>query len=283
MIITEHTIKIDGSNIYYHTAGDPQKKTLLFLHGWPGIDLVKTGVIQELAKNFYVIAPEHPGLIRSDPLSNYTNIFDQNAEVSYQIVKQEKRDKGKIIVIGQSFGGGVASSFAYKYPINTKQLVLVDSIVGCEIASPWMKFLLIYGPKLLRIFPFLPYPLKKLVFKYVFAAEESKQTNWKILKRSIPKRIVMVEKYVNLVHHYVKQNKAVIDKDYDDFPILFVWGDRDGKEFNIWGSIPVEFAKDLFEKMKQEGRKVKLITVNGGHTILYQKPKYVIKEIMSNL
>lgn len=283
MQITDRKININGSIIYYWRGGDPNGQILLFLHGWPGINLIGTGVIQEFSKHFFVIAPEHPGLIRSEPLSSYHNIFEQNAEVAYQILKQEGKEQKKVIVIGQSFGGGIAGAFAYKYPKNTKALVLVDSIIGGKITSLWMKFLLVYGPNMLYILPYLPTFFKRLTLKYVFAAEENQNVGWNALDKSIPQRITMVKKYVSLVHEHIKTNKSINDRNYGAFPILFVWGDKDGKEFNIWGSIPVEFAEELVAKMKREGRNVKLITVDGGHTILYEKPEMVINEIVKNL
>ena len=65
------------------------------------------------------------------------------------------------------------------------------------------------------------------------------------------------------------------------FPIFFVWGDRDGREFNLYGYCPVDEAEQLAEKMKKEGRDVTFLTVHGGHTILYERPAYVVGEIMS--
>lgn len=279
----DHKTEIQGSTIYYWTGGNPKKPTALFLHGWPGINLIGTGVIQEFTKHFFVIAPEHPGLIRSEPLQTQTNIFEQNAQVAFQILKQERKYQKKVIVLGQSFGGGVAGAFAHKYPKNTKSLVLVDSIIGGKITSLWMRFLLIYGPNILHILPHLPIFLKRIALRYAFAAEKNQDISWKTLDKSIPQRIIMVKKYVDLVHDHIKSGKAINDRNYEDFPILFVWGDKDGKEFNIWGSIPVEFAEELVTKMKKENRNVKLVTVHGGHTILYEKPKYVIDKIIDSL
>ena len=280
MEVKTNKIDFEGATIYYWTAGDPKLQTLLFLHGWPGLKLLESGVIQELSKCFYVVAPNHPGLGLSDPLNKYSHIFNQYAELSHHILELEKRDKGKILVMGQSFGGTVASAFAYKYPQDTKALILVDSALGAGQKSKWMKFLYFYAPKINRVIPYLPKLLKSFVLKHSYAMGV---TNWRSFNHSFTKRIEMVDDYNNLVMDSFRSGVKLIDKNYGDFPILFVWGDRDGREWSLYGSCHVDEAKNLYRKMKEEGRKVKFIEVDGGHTILYQKPKYVIGETIRSL
>lgn len=275
-----HRIDYDGSTLYYWTSGDPNKPTLLFLHGWPGLKLLESEVIQELGKYFYVIAPNHPGLGLSDPLNKYSQIFNQYAELSHHILGLEKRANDKIIVMGQSFGGTIASAFAYMYPKNTKTLILVDSAMGGGQKSKWVLFLYYFAPKINRVLPFLPKMLLKTILKYSYALGV---TNWRSLKNSFPKRIAMVDNYNGLVMASLRTGVKLIDKNYGDFPILFVWGNRDGREFSIYRSCHVDEAKKLYRKMKEEGRKVKFVEVEGGHTILYQKPEYVINETMKGL
>jgi pimeloyl-ACP methyl ester carboxylesterase len=59
-MIIEKDLKIDDSVIHYKVAGNNLERTLVFLHGRPGSEYLRSSVIDELSKDFYVIAPEHP-------------------------------------------------------------------------------------------------------------------------------------------------------------------------------------------------------------------------------
>jgi len=278
MQVIDHKIKFGDVQIYYRTIGDSKKQPILFLPGWPGIYLEKSGVFQELAKYFYVISPEHPGLLRSTPLSHYENIFDQYGEVVRVILQKEKLNTKKLIVMGQSFGGGIASHYAFRYPNYVKTLVFIDSVIGAGNVAVYVKFLFNLGPKLIRFAAFLPIFLQK---KVAFAVFGIPSTHFK--KFSFRDRFEMLDNYAHIVIKAWKDNHSLIEKDYGSFPILFVWGDRDGKEFNLYGSCNVDDARSVADKLRAKGKEIKFITVSGGHTILYEKPEYVVNEIIKNL
>src|SRR3990167_1732896 len=59
--ISDSTVNIDGQTVYYRTAGSRDKQVLVFLHGWGarlGNKCGTDGVIDALARHYYVIAPE---------------------------------------------------------------------------------------------------------------------------------------------------------------------------------------------------------------------------------
>lgn len=287
MKVSEHWITYEGSKIRYWTCGNTNNEALIFFHGWPGYLLLESNVVQELAKHFFVIAPQHPGLGKSDPLPSYHNIFEQNAGVAMQILKKESRDHDKVIVMGQSFGGPVASAFTHLYPKKTKALIMIDSLMGgklmINIFSLWVYFWLYGGPKIARLGIYLPkFILKVLAWEGMGLKMENPQ-DWKRFYQSVPKRIALIENYAKRLHESFQIKKALIDKQYDDFPVIMLWGDRDGKEFSRYGSCHVDLARALAEKMSRYNKKLKFITVSGGHTILYDKPRYVIDEMLKCL
>ncbi|MBP6911382.1 alpha/beta hydrolase [Patescibacteria group bacterium] len=63
IMLTDHTIIIDGAQIRYTMSGDRTKQLLVFLHGWPGLSFLKSTVLHELEKDFRVVAPELPGFL----------------------------------------------------------------------------------------------------------------------------------------------------------------------------------------------------------------------------
>lgn len=277
-MIFDHEVIIEGVKIYYKTAGDNHRQLLIFLHGWPGT-LSRMGVIEELAKHFYVIAPEHPGLLRSEPLKTYTNIFEQYADVVKNILGIEGLDKFKGIVMGQSFGGAVASAYAEKYPTNTEILILTNSVIGNGKHDLLRKLLFKYGVKLLKISLHLPPFLMKKVLWLGFGLNQGALEDTNLIQS----RIAMVDSYTRLITEAVEKDISVLDKKYGNFFIIMLWGDRDGKEFNVAGYCPVDDAKIVYEKLRREGRNVNFLTVSGGHTVLYQKPEMVIGEILKLL
>ena len=52
---------IDGINIFYREAGDPSKKAVVLLHGFPTSSHMYREVLAELGDEFYLIAPDYPG------------------------------------------------------------------------------------------------------------------------------------------------------------------------------------------------------------------------------
>jgi pimeloyl-ACP methyl ester carboxylesterase len=64
--ITFGSVKIDGLNIAYREAGDPAKPKVVLLHGFPASSHQYRNLIQALASDFHVIAPDYQGFGNSD-------------------------------------------------------------------------------------------------------------------------------------------------------------------------------------------------------------------------
>lgn len=282
--LEDRKIIFDNASIHYWIAGNSREQTLVFFHGWPGCFLLKSGVIQELANHFFVIAVQHPGLGQSDPLMSYYNIFEQNAEVAYEILKKERKENEKVIVMGQSFGGGVASAFAEKYHQNAKALVMIDSIMGGGNSMDiWTQFWLHWGAKLAKLIVYLPKSLQKIAFWEGMGVRIEMDQDWNKIYKTVPRRIKMIESYAKILSESNKSKAALIDRNYSDLPIIMLWGDKDGKEFSRYGACNVDAARRLANKMSKYNKHLKFITVYGGHTILYERPNYVIGELLKNL
>ena len=282
-MISEKKAIIDGSTIHYILAGDILKQPLVFLHGWPGNIKRKERAIKELAKDFYVIAPEHPGLLRSEPLKRYANIFEQYADIAYQILVRENLDKTKCIIMGHSFGGPVAGAFAEKYKSNVRALIVTDSVMGGQKQDLYRKILLKYGKKIIILHLYLPNFLKKGGLKMAFRVVQDKK-NKKEINELIKSRIEMIDDYCSRSYEAMKSGVNLLDRNYSkDLLIIMLWGNRDGEQFSWRGYSKGKDAKKLYEKFKVEGKKAEFLLVPGGHAILYQKPKKVIGEIKGAL
>lgn len=281
-MIETHQIQIDGANIFYKTAGDKSKQTAVFLHGWPGVMLAKSTVLEELAKDYFVIAPIHPGYLESEPLKNYNDILDQYADVVFKILTREGKESEKLVILGQSFGATVASIFAEKYKENIKAVVFVSSFMCTKKQDFTRKLLWNFGGLIIRSFLYLPTKFKKKGL-YLFFGLQSINNTWKDNNALIRARIGLIDNSTKIFRESMKRDGNLLDRSYGDFPIIFCQGDRDGKSLNVYGYSPMDEGAKLFEKLKNQGKKVDFIELKGGHDILYKNPKYVLENIKESL
>ena len=55
------TEKVDGLDIFYREAGNPEKPTLVLLHGFPTSSQMYRKVLAGLKDDYHLIAPDYPG------------------------------------------------------------------------------------------------------------------------------------------------------------------------------------------------------------------------------
>ncbi len=258
-MIQEKKATIDALSFYYKLVGDPQNPSLVFLHGHPMPDLPAerfdySNVLLELAKYFYVIAPEHIGTMRSDPPQKPIS-KEERAEVIHKLLESLKIRTP--IMMGQSFGGGVALVYAHLYPQKVKTLILVDAVTD-------------YRKRTYFILGAIRYWLYKSLFALPLSLDFKRNlVYWSSKRAKLPESDL--RKYLNQLHPI----NYVINVDYLRLktPTILVWGKND------WFITPVSDAYRLKRKIKGS----RLVLVDGGHTILYQDPEYVVGEIVKSL
>ena len=64
--VRHSTVDIDGVEIFYREAGDPERPTVLLLHGFPTSSQMFRNLIPELATKYHVLAPDYPGFGASE-------------------------------------------------------------------------------------------------------------------------------------------------------------------------------------------------------------------------
>lgn len=122
-----HRTTLDGLTAFYGDAGDGSP--VVFLHGWGLTARAYARVLPQLATSgVRVIAPALPGFGRSEPLSGpYT--FERFANWVDELLEHVGVDEPAVLV-GHSFGGGVATATAWHHPHRARALVLVNSVGG---------------------------------------------------------------------------------------------------------------------------------------------------------
>lgn len=119
MYIGRETVNVSGIDVEMLVAGEGAP--LLFLHGGEGPDVPNTRYITELASNFRVYAPWHPGFGRQERPEHFRDVAD--LAYLYLDLAEQLNLRGGVLV-GASFGGWVASEIMVRDPLAFSSLVL---------------------------------------------------------------------------------------------------------------------------------------------------------------
>ena len=266
MKINKHKTRIEGLSVCYTTIGNPKKKALVFVHGWPmGLVMLKKEDVEplftELAKHFYVILPEHPGFAHSEP-PQYVWGIKEYADYLHKFITKLKIKKP--VVMGKSFGGAIASAYASKHAENVRTLILVDSTTSYRKSLLWYKVL-----KQLT-------PLVSLTTRLISSRLCPMMLRRTVISRflGVPKSMIDDKNY----HKYLIMSKIFVsyevDVDYKKLrmPVVLAWGNKDF-------ITPLKTAK----KIRKEIKNSKLLVFNGGHLVMERNPKQVISAIVAQL
>ncbi|MEL6617961.1 MAG: alpha/beta hydrolase [Pseudomonadota bacterium] len=81
-------MEIDGMNIAYREAGNPDNPTVLLLHGFPTSSHMFRNLIPELAEDYHLIAPDYPGFGASDmpDAATYDYSFANTADIVTKLI-----------------------------------------------------------------------------------------------------------------------------------------------------------------------------------------------------
>lgn len=139
-------LEIAGRRLFYQERGDPRHPALFFLHG-AGASPSDLPVLLEgfAARGFFALAPEHPGMGRSEHLPSYEpDPFRAYARAYIELLR--RKHLARPIVVAQSFGGGPAGVLAelarearlgargdqepLPSELSPSALVLVDALMG---------------------------------------------------------------------------------------------------------------------------------------------------------
>jgi pimeloyl-ACP methyl ester carboxylesterase len=122
---SERIVNLWEGKVNAHVKVAGQGPALVFLHS--GYGLVWDESLDQLARNFTVYAPEHPGTSEGDPdaIKPLDDVWDL---VLYYYEMFDKLGLDSPVVVGHSFGGMVAAEIAATNPKRLSKLVLVDPL-----------------------------------------------------------------------------------------------------------------------------------------------------------
>lgn len=113
--------------IHVHTFGDKNKPVLFFLHGSYTDTRAYRNICEALADKYFVVIWDQRGCGLSERITEEEFTLETAVD---EIVKMKQiySPGKKITVIGQSWGGGLATLFTSKHPDLVAQLLLMEPI-----------------------------------------------------------------------------------------------------------------------------------------------------------
>lgn len=122
--VMHRTVKIDGLDLFYREAGDPDAPTLLLLHGFPTSSHMFRNLIPRLADKYHVVAPDYPGFGYSSapPVDEFEYSFDRLAEIVAKFTEQVGLDRYSIYLM--DYGAPIGFRLAAKHPERVETLIV---------------------------------------------------------------------------------------------------------------------------------------------------------------
>jgi pimeloyl-ACP methyl ester carboxylesterase len=122
--MTKHRTKqVDGLEIFYREAGDPDHPALVLLHGFPTSSHMYRNLIERLADEFHVVAPDYPGFGNSaapDP-AGFEYTFAKLADVTEKLI--DELGLGRFGLFVQDYGSPVGFRMAARRPERVEWIV----------------------------------------------------------------------------------------------------------------------------------------------------------------
>lgn len=109
-------LEVNGVKIAYREAGNTNKPTIVLLHGYPSSSHQYRKVLNQLAEEYHLIAPDYPGYGNSDFPSpkEYEYTFDNIAATMDAFL--EKKEITSYAIMMQDYGAPIGFRIATKHP-----------------------------------------------------------------------------------------------------------------------------------------------------------------------
>jgi len=122
--VVYRTVTIEDVDIFYREAGDPDRPTLLLLHGFPTSSHMFRDLITELADEFHLVAPDYPGYgFSSMPaVDEFDYSFDNVSRIMEKFVDTIGLDRFSLYLM--DYGAPVGFRIAASQPERIDTLIV---------------------------------------------------------------------------------------------------------------------------------------------------------------
>jgi pimeloyl-ACP methyl ester carboxylesterase len=272
------TIKLEGPDIFFREAGDPNNPKLVLLHGFPSSSHQYRNLIVALADKFHVLAPDYQGFGNSDAPdpATYGYTFDKIADVMDKFLAAKGFTRYGLYL--QDYGGPVGFRILARHPEALEWLVVQNSNAyeeGFTAAWDGLRGALWKGrtPETEKpLLGLLTYDAIKSFYLHGAAHPELiSPDNWNS-DIGFMQRSHSVRMNIDLFYDY-RTNVALYPK-WQEF-----LRDNQPKTIIFWGQNDVFFTPEGGEAFLRDLPKAKLHRLAGGHFAVEDNLDYIAKNM----
>jgi len=118
------TVEIEGLDIFYREAGNPNNPTILLLHGFPTSSHMFRDLIPQLADQYHLVAPDYPGYGQSSmpSVDEFEYSFDNVANIVEQFIDKIGLKTYSLYLM--DYGAPIGFRIATKHPERVEGLII---------------------------------------------------------------------------------------------------------------------------------------------------------------
>ncbi len=122
--VSYHSVKIENVDIFYREAGNPQRPTLLLLHGFPTSSHMFRDLIPALSDQYHLVAPDYPGYgFSSMPAADeFDYSFDNMARLIEKFADEIGLDRFSLYLM--DYGAPIGFRIATSRPERIEALII---------------------------------------------------------------------------------------------------------------------------------------------------------------
>jgi len=122
--VSYRTVAVDGVDIFYREAGNPENPTILLLHGFPTSSHMFRNLIPALADRYHLVAPDYPGYgFSSMPsVDEFDYSFDNIARIIEKFADKIALDQYSLYLM--DYGAPIGFRMAAARPQRVQSLIV---------------------------------------------------------------------------------------------------------------------------------------------------------------
>ena len=271
------TIDVNGINIAYREAGNPENPTIVLLHGFPSSSHQYRKVLDALSNEYHLIAPDYPGFGNSDfpAPDDYEYTFDNISKTIDRFL--EKKGLKSYTLMIQDYGAPIGFRIATAHPERVVGIINQNGNAYEEGLGPaWADIRAIWKNRNeateKAVLP--AFSLKGLKWQYTHGTKNEENINpdnWHLdyLRLSRPNahkvNIDLFDDYQNNLKLYPKWQAYLRN---EQPPLLIVWGRNDAF-----------FPESGAEAFKKDVKNIDYNIYDTGHFALEEEGEAIISKI----
>ena len=271
------SLEVDGVNIAYREAGNPNNPTIVLLHGFPSSSHQYRKVLNQLSDEFHLVAPDYPGFGNSDfpNPDDYEYTFDNLAESIDAFL--EKKGITSFAIMIQDYGAPIGFRIATAHPERITAIINQNGNAYEEgLGKAWKNIQAMWVERNEAtekpIYP--AFSLEGLKWQYTHGTRNPESINpdtWHLdfLRLSRPHahkvNIDLFDDYKNNLKLYPQWQQYLRD---NQPPMLIVWGKNDGF-----------FPESGAEAYKKDLKEIDYNIYDTGHFALEEDGEDIIAKI----